>query len=260
MASFACFLNDHCACVEQQIPRVARDDIGRPPDQQIPGFARDDTRERMPGQCHPERSQGSAVVLTAMRLTGILLAAGRGARFGGAKLLTSLPVASHGVSAGTAIGVASCLHMLSALPEVVAVVRPGDSLLAGQLRGAGARVVECARADEGMGASLACGVAAAATAEGWIVALADMPWIEPATIAVVADALGKGADIVATSHLGVRAHPVGFAQRHYAALAGLSGDEGAKSILASNRGQMQLIEVEDSGVVRDVDTRADLRT
>jgi molybdenum cofactor cytidylyltransferase len=193
-----------------------------------------------------------------MRLTGILLAAGRGARFGGAKLLTPLPAAAHGVGAGTAIGVASCLHLLSALPEVVAVVRPGDSILSSRLRAAGAQVVECAHADEGMGASLACGVAAAADANGWVVALADMPWIAPATIALVVDALRDGADIVATSHIGVRAHPVGFAARHYAELRALAGDEGARSILATHRDSLQLIEVADSGVVRDVDTPADL--
>ncbi len=193
-----------------------------------------------------------------MRLTGILLAAGRGARFGGAKLLTPLPAAAHGVGAGTAIGVASCLHLLSALPEVVAVVRPGDSILSSRLRAAGAQVVECAHADEGMGASLACGVAAAADANGWVVALADMPWIAPATIALVVDALRDGADIVATSHIGVRAHPVGFAGTHYAELRALAGDEGARSILAAHRDSLQLIEVADSGVVRDVDTPADL--
>ena len=105
-----------------------------------------------------------------MRLTGILLAAGSGARFGGAKLLAPLPAAAHGVGAGTAIGVAACRHLVSALPDVVAVVRPGDSILAAELRAAGARVVECLRADEGMGASLACGVVEARDADGWVVA------------------------------------------------------------------------------------------
>ncbi len=126
------------------------------------------------------------------------------------------------------------------------------------LRAAGARVVECARADEGMGASLACGVAASPDSAGWIVALADMPWIAPASIAVVADALRGGADIAATSHIGVRGHPVGFARRHYTELAGLTGDEGAKSVLAAHRDRVQLIEVADSGVLRDVDTSADI--
>ena len=193
-----------------------------------------------------------------MRLTGILLAAGQGARFGGAKLLSPLPETSHGVGAGTAIGVASCLHLLSALPEVVAVVRPGDSILASQLRSAGARVVACARANEGMGASLACGVAAAADADGWIVALADMPWISPATVVLVADALMAGAAIAATSRIGVRGHPVGFASSHYTALAALTGDQGAKSVLSAHRDHVQLVEVDDDGVLRDVDTRGDL--
>lgn len=215
--------------------------------------------------CHDRRpnfAAGRAPIfwLRRMRVVGILLAGGSGARFGGAKLLAPLPAATHGVGAGTAIGVASCLHLLSALSQVVAVVRPGDSILAGQLRAAGAQVIACARADEGMGASLACGVAAAADADGWIVALADMPWIAPATIAVVADALRDGADIVAATHVGVRAHPVGFARAHYAALTALAGDAGAKSILAAHRDSLQLIEVADGGVVRDVDTPADLTT
>jgi molybdenum cofactor cytidylyltransferase len=193
-----------------------------------------------------------------MRLTGILLAAGSGARFGGAKLLAPLPAASHGVGAGTAIGVASCRHLVSALPNVVAIVRPGDSILGTQLQAAGARVVECWRADEGMGASLACGVVEARDADGWVVALADMPWIAPATIALVADAVVAGAGIAATSLIGVRGHPVGFAKAHYLALAGLIGDEGAKSILAAHRDSVQLIEVVDGGVLRDVDAPGDL--
>jgi molybdenum cofactor cytidylyltransferase len=193
-----------------------------------------------------------------MRVTGILLAAGRGARFGGAKLLAPLPAASHGVGAGMAIGVASCLHLVSALSDVVAVVRPGDSILAAQLHAAGARVVECSRADEGMGASLACGIVEARDADAWVVALADMPWIAPATIALVADALNAGAGTVATSHVGVRGHPVGFAKSHYEALAGLSGDEGARSVLAAHRASLQMIEVTDAGVLRDVDAPGDL--
>ena len=75
------------------------------------------------------------------------------------------------------------MHLVTALPDAIAVVRPGDTRLAQRLRDAGLRIVECAHADDGMGASLACGVAATADADGWVVALADMPWIAPATIA-----------------------------------------------------------------------------
>ncbi len=65
-----------------------------------------------------------------MHIVGILLAAGRGARFGGAKLLAPLPAASHGVGAGTPVGAAAATHLFAALNDVVAAVRPGDHLLA----------------------------------------------------------------------------------------------------------------------------------
>lgn len=194
-----------------------------------------------------------------MHIVGILLAAGLGTRFGGAKLLAPLPAESHCVPAGMAVGVAACVHLVAAVADVVAVIRPGDDVLAEQFRKAGARVVECERADEGMGASLACGVQAAPDADGWIVALADMPWLAPATITSVANALTAGADIAAPTIDGERLHPVAFSRRHFAALAALTGDLGAKSLVAENRESMRLIETNDQGARRDVDTADDLR-
>jgi molybdenum cofactor cytidylyltransferase len=193
-----------------------------------------------------------------VRIVGILLAAGRGLRFGGAKLLAPLSATVDDIEAGTPVGVAACRHLVAALPETIAVVRPGDDLLARSLRDAGARMVECARADEGMGASLACGVAVAADAGGWVVALADMPWIKPSTIRMVADALQSGADIAAPTYQGERGHPVGFARRHYAALAASTGDQGARAILAAHRAELTLCATDDQGAVRDVDGRTDL--
>ena len=192
-----------------------------------------------------------------MRIVGLLLAGGSGTRFGGGKLLAPLPVA-RGTAATAPLGVCALRNLREALPETMAVVRPGDDRLAGLLREEGARVIECPRAEEGMGASLACGVAAAADADGWVVALADMPWILPATIAAVAAALADGDTLVAPVFNGERGHPVGFARRHYAALAALGGDEGARTIIAAHRATLTLLEVDDAGVLRDVDAPADL--
>lgn len=183
--------------------------------------------------------------------TGILLAAGAARRFGGAKLSAAL-------DDGTPVGVAACRAMHAALGRVVAVVRPGDDALASALAAAGATIVHCARADEGMGASLACGVAATADAEGWIVGLADMPWIAPATIRSVADAIGAGASIAAPVHRGERGHPVGFSPAHRDALMALSGDEGARAIVAAAGVELVRVDVDDPGVLRDVDRPADL--
>lgn len=190
----------------------------------------------------------------------MLLAAGSGSRFGGDKLLAALPRGSHLVPAGTAIGVAACGHLCAAVPETLAVVRPDDRRLIATLSACNVEIVECPRADEGMGASLACGVTAAQDAEGWIVALADMPWIMPATVARVVDAIASGAPIAAPRYCGERGHPVGFARRYGDALRALEGDEGARSIIAANAADVTLIDVGDPGVVRDIDTPGELDT
>jgi len=194
-----------------------------------------------------------------MRLVGVLLAAGRGARFGGAKLLARIPAASHGVSGGTAVGVAACTHLVAALNDLIAVVRPGDSLLRYGLAGTGAQVLDCERADEGMGASLACAVAASADADGWLVALADMPWIAPVSIVAVADALRGGAELAAPVFRGQRGHPVGFARKYGSLLSALTGDEGARALIAARQWALQRVDVDDPGVLRDIDHPDDLR-
>ena len=194
-----------------------------------------------------------------MRLVGILLAGGRGVRFGGDKLLSPLPAASHGVSAGTPIGAAACRHMLAAISEVLVVMRPGASLLRDAFRATGARIVDCPRADDGMGASLACGVAAAADADGWILALADMPWIAPISIMAIGDALQAGAGMAAPVYRGERGHPVGFARSYGQMLVALTGDAGARSVVSAQSRALRLIEVDDPGVLRDVDKPDDLR-
>ena len=109
---------------------------------------------------------------STVRIVGILLAAGRGIRFGGDKLLTPMPDAPLDVPAGMPLGIAAAMHLVTALPDSLAVVRPGDARLAKALRDARLRTLECANAHDGMGTSLACGVSATHDADGWVVALA----------------------------------------------------------------------------------------
>lgn len=187
---------------------------------------------------------------------GILLAAGRGRRFDplGArkKLLQPLPGGDDVVVA------ASAAVLLDVLKRVVAVVRPGDVDVAAVLRGAGCEVVVCADADAGMGASLACAVAAAMHGDcpSCIVALGDMPYTQAATLQALVDALAGGAAIAAPVHAGRRGNPVGFAASLLPQLLALGGDEGARSVLA--RHPWQGVAVADPGILRDIDTPADL--
>jgi molybdenum cofactor cytidylyltransferase len=189
-------------------------------------------------------------------VVGILLAAGSGSRFGGDKLLAKL-------DDGTAVGEATLRSLARVLDRVVAVVRPGDAPLLELLQAGGADVAICERAAEGMGASLACGVARASQrwsdATGWLVVLADMPWLAPASIAAVAAALVRGSALAAPAYAGRRGHPVGISSRFRDDLLALSGDEGARGLLAAHRGEVELIATSDPSVLRDVDTPDDLR-
>lgn len=190
-----------------------------------------------------------------MPLAGVLLAAGRGVRFGMDKRIVRV---AHAGSESVPMAIAACRNLVSALPWTVAVVRPEDEALAAALESAGATIARCERAEEGMGRSLAGGVAAARDADGWLIALADMPWIAPATISCVAQALVQGAGIVAPSCRGQRGHPVGFAAKYRGDLLRLCGDEGARKLLAASAADLCLVETSDPGVLRDVDAPADL--
>jgi molybdenum cofactor cytidylyltransferase len=187
-------------------------------------------------------------------VSGLLLAAGRATRFGGPKLMAAL---RSGPDAGIAIGVASLRHLAGAIERVIVVVRD-EGGLARCFRREGVAVVVAARADDGMGASLATGVAALPADQAVVVALADMPWIEPTTIARVADAVGNGAVVAAPFHHGQRGHPVGFAPSLRDELMALTGDEGARAVLARHRASLVRIDVDDAGVLRDIDRPSDI--
>jgi molybdenum cofactor cytidylyltransferase len=185
-------------------------------------------------------------------LAGILLAAGSATRFGSAKL-------RHPLSDGVSIGAAAATALLQALPNTVAVVQPGDRALIEVFSAFGVKVVENALADEGMGTSLAAGVDATSGAAGWLIALADMPWVQAATITALADRLKNGASIVAPVYEGQRGHPVGFSSRWLQQLLALSGDRGARELLANHPEEVELFNTKDAGVLQDIDFPRDLK-
>lgn len=188
-----------------------------------------------------------------MAPTGILLAAGRGRRFDPEgrrnKLLQRLP-------GGDVVVVASARRLLGCVPRVVAVVPPGDGGVADALRALGCEVTICPDADTGMGASLVHAISHSLPADGWIVALGDMPFVQQATLARLRDALEQGAGIAVPVSGGRRGNPVAFGAQHREALMALGGDQGARRLLASH--PVVEIEVLDAGIFLDIDSQADL--
>ncbi len=185
-------------------------------------------------------------------LVGILLAAGSSSRFGSDKLL-------HPLADGTPLALAAARRLRPACDRVIAVLRPGSDALADLLAAEGFEVVVSTASLHGMGHSLAAGVGATQDAGGWIIALADMPFIAPASYDCVAAALRAGSSIVVPVYRGRRGHPVGFARQWAEPLARLTGDEGARRIVAAFPDAVIHCEVDDPGIVRDVDQAADLK-
>lgn len=184
-------------------------------------------------------------------MQGILLAAGRGSRFGVNKLL-------HPLADSVPMAVAAARNLQAALSDVLAVVNDADPVLKALLEAAGLRVSVCPKARAGMGASLAWGVAQTDAADGWLIALADMPWIRPATLRAVAQAVTGPSAIAAPTYHGQRGHPVAFGSQHGPGLIALSGDEGARQILRRHAEDLILLPVDDVGVLRDIDTPGQL--
>ena len=184
-------------------------------------------------------------------IAGILLAAGAGTRFGGDKLL-------HPLEDGVAIAAHAARNLLAAIPDVIAVVRWGDFPLYDMLEQEGCQVTMFQGSERGMGASLAHGVAQARSADGWLVALADMPRIVPGTIRSLVEALRQGALVAAPVFKGERGHPVGFGAALRDELLKLDGDQGARAVVERHRDAVRLIECDDPGILFDVDRKSDL--
>lgn len=186
-----------------------------------------------------------------MKIVGILLAAGSGSRFGGGKLLHPLPD-------GMPIGVASLLNLKRAMSDVITVVRSGDDGLRKQLEGHGVAIHVCSDAHLGMARSFVCGIDASRDADGWVIALGDMPFVLTQTIKAIAERIAQTGRIAIPAYRKQRGHPVGFSRRYLEELLVLQGDEGARSVIGRHPREVEIVDCDDRGILRDIDTPADL--
>lgn len=189
--------------------------------------------------------------------TVIVLAAGLGSRFVGAQHKLLQPIRDDD-GAPTPILAVTLRHAIESRLPVLVVTTAELAPLAGEQVAARDIVVVPTAAPvqgRGMGDSIAAGVAARADAPGWLVLPADMPRVRPATLQAVAQAL-LSSPIAYAQYKGRRGHPVGFDAELYSELIALTGDEGARRIVA--RYPSQAVDVDDVGVLIDIDTIDDL--
>ena len=185
------------------------------------------------------------------RVAVIVLAAGRGSRFGG-------PSHKLAQSLGRATVLATTLRhaVASHLPVTVVTTAP---LAETARRSVASRDVvvlpDDGSAGFGMGHSIAAGVAARPDADGWLILPGDMPLVRAQTVQAVARPLAEH-PVCYAQYRGRRGHPVAFAAELYSELITLTGDEGARRLVA--RYPAFAVEVNDPGVLIDIDTAADL--
>jgi molybdenum cofactor cytidylyltransferase len=199
-------------------------------------------------------------------IVGILMAAGRSERFGSNKLLLAPP--------GEAPLVLQSARPLAHLQNRLAVIPPRSAELRALFRTIHFPVVEVSPRsgqttlypESGLttfqpsfSRSLRAGLQASPMAAGWIIALADMPWVKVETVLAIEAALKAGAGIAACRHAGQRGNPVGFARGYWDALMALEGDEGARGLLQANAGDITWLDVDDPGILRDIDRPEDWR-
>lgn len=190
------------------------------------------------------------------KVTGILLiAAGQGERFKAAGGATDKLQAEFADASGQirTLFAHSCLAaQQSGLPLCV-VTRPAQQAIRDYCdqQKIPTVLVENTR----MGESIAAGVRHTATWDGWLIHLADMPFISAATLRLVASKIVEDG-IVRPVFGATPGHPVGFGRCAFRALSTLTDEQGARSLLTLF--PLYTIELQDDSVLRDIDLPSQL--
>jgi len=188
-------------------------------------------------------------------MQGVLLAAGFGRRFqveGGPqqdKLLTCLPNQQT-------ILFQSAIALISVLPDSIAVVQPYQTERKVTLQGLGFQIVESGSAKDGIGYAIADAIKATSNTEGWLIALADMPWVNPLLIQQLSESITTPGCVAAPKFDNKRGQPVAFGSGWFERLASLKDDAGARELLKT--AEINWIYWHNASIHRDVDRPQDV--
>ena len=184
--------------------------------------------------------------MTAPDLVALVLAAGAARRFGSDKLMHPLggkPLAAH---------IADTLMEMNLTPRL-AICPAGANDRIELFEERGFEVIANPEPERGMASSLALGAVRAQSldAGALLVCLADMPYVTAAHLERI---MRAGGDAVATSAAGLATPPVMLHAAFFPALIALTGDHGARQLLAN-----ATLVPADLGMIRDIDRPDDLK-
>jgi molybdenum cofactor cytidylyltransferase len=186
-----------------------------------------------------------------MSAVAIVPAAGKGERFGGAKLVAR-------IGPDTILGRTLQSLFEAAVHSVIVVTAPRSDLSAvAELNDPRVRRIENPNPSRGMFSSIQCGLEAA-QGDPVIVLPADMPFVRAATVAAVTAECFRSRHIVMPSFEGKRGHPVAFPSSVKPAILSAESESTLKLALASTGVAYAEVAVDDKGVLRDVDVPSDL--
>ena len=197
----------------------------------------------------PQPRDEAPAVLRAPRIGAIVLAAGMSSRMGANKLLQEWrgkPLLRWTVEAALA----------SEARPVIVVTGHDATNTEAILRGLDVIIVRNPTYRDGLSTSLNCGLSSLPdSADGALIMLGDMPEVSANVLnrMIAAFSPPDGRSICVAVHQGKRGNPVLWSRAFFGEMAGMTGDTGAKSLLAAN--EEQLCEIETgAGILRDVDT------
>lgn len=192
---------------------------------------------------------------TAPEVAAVVLAAGRSTRMAPVNKLTApfagRPLVGHAVEAALA----------SKAAEVVVVTGYQSGAVMTALAGRDLRFVYNPDFATGMASSLKAGISSLSEGvAGAVVLLGDMPQVSAAVVDALIDAFraSSGGRICQPRFDGRPGNPVLLPARLFPAVADLTGDQGAKPLLAAEAQDILGVDVDSAAIHMDVDSAADL--
>jgi molybdenum cofactor cytidylyltransferase len=193
-------------------------------------------------------SPREAAAAIAPKVVAIVLAAGLGSRMGGDKMLAQ-------VDGKPMIAITINNILESAVDEVIVVTGHDSHRVEAALAGMNLRFVNNPDYSKGLATSIRAGVEAAGQADAVVICLGDMPRVKPQVVDRLIAAFNpvEHRSIVVPSCNNTFGNPVLWGAEHFARLMQLSGDKGARKLLAELADDVTEVEA-DAGVLLDADT------
>ena len=142
--------------------------------------------------------------------------------------------------------------------RVVVVLGAHSSVVRGWVKFGKEKVVVNPRFKEGMSGSIRLGLAEAEEADAAMIVLGDQPFVSPGTIDRIIDAyVSSRSPVVVPVYHGRRGNPVLFDRSLFPQIRRIRGDVGAKSVVSGNEDKLLQVDVNDEGILVDIDTPSD---